>query len=206
MSDQASDSGAGQPNTSEADGEQVVQSETPVEEQGNAESAPDQKLPKRVFVNNFPFTTTEEEIQNLFAKCGKIISVKMLTTAQGRPRGIAFVQYETQEHAEEAIKTFNKSEFKGRVLNVEFTTQDDDGVDRFRRKLGRDRSARMRERSPLYDRHGGGYHAYPPPYGGYEYREYYDKYRDSYRQPPYDHGPRYDDRMRYYGRDWGPRY
>lgn len=193
-------------------------SESTENHQDGDAKATEENLPKRVFVNNFPFQTTEDEIRAMFAEVGEIHSIRLLTTPQGRPRGIAFVQYKNQEDADNAIKKFNRHMFNGRPLVVEYTTQDPDGVDRYRRKLGYSKTYsrrdppyhdRPRHDDPYYDRYRyerSDRHNYPPPppYGGY--RD--DRYDDPYRRPPpppsYDRGypPRYphDDRG-YYDRD-----
>jgi RNA recognition motif-containing protein len=71
---------------------------------------------KRLYVGNLPFSATEEEVRNLFAKYGEVHSVSMITDRDtGRPRGFCFIE---MENADAAINELNNKEFGGRNLNV----------------------------------------------------------------------------------------
>jgi len=76
---------------------------------------------KRLFVGNLPFSITEDALRDLFAKAGKVVSVKIITDKfSGRSKGFAFVEFETEEEAAKAIEMYNEQEFEGRkiVVNV----------------------------------------------------------------------------------------
>ena len=73
----------------------------------------------KVFVGNLSFKTNEDEVRELFASCGEIVDcVIPLGREDKRPRGFAFVTFETSESAEKAIKDLNGQEFGGRALKV----------------------------------------------------------------------------------------
>lgn len=75
--------------------------------------------PKKLFVGNLPFSTTEAELQDLFAQYGNIVSVKLITDRMtGRSKGIAFVEYSTEEEATAAIEALNNFELNGRAIVV----------------------------------------------------------------------------------------
>jgi RNA recognition motif-containing protein len=63
---------------------------------------------------------TREELLELFGTVGPVVDVIMpLDKVSGRPRGFAFVEYETQEGAEKAIETLNGKEVAGRAIRVD---------------------------------------------------------------------------------------
>jgi cold-inducible RNA-binding protein len=73
----------------------------------------------KVFVGNLNFNTAREELETLFAQVGTPKDVFMPTEREtGRPRGFAFVEFETEEEAAKAIEKFNGYELGGRALRV----------------------------------------------------------------------------------------
>jgi RNA recognition motif-containing protein len=76
-----------------------------------------------VFVGNLSFDTTREELQALFAEAGEVAEVVVPTDRMsGRPRGFAFVQFASDEHAAAAITKFDGHELGGRKLRVNEAT------------------------------------------------------------------------------------
>lgn len=74
-------------------------------------------MPKKIYVGNLPFSATQDEVQDLFAQYGDVLSVNLITDREtGRPRGFGFVEMETG--AEEAINALHQSDMGGRSLNV----------------------------------------------------------------------------------------
>ncbi len=75
--------------------------------------------PKKLFVGNLPFSTSEEDLQKLFEQSGAVSSVSMpLDRETGRKRGFAFVEMETQAQAEQAVKALNGMTIDGRQIAV----------------------------------------------------------------------------------------
>ena len=73
----------------------------------------------KIFVGNLNFKTTRDEVQQLFAQVGEPRDVFLPTEREtGRPRGFAFVEFETEEQAKSAIERFNGFELGGRALRV----------------------------------------------------------------------------------------
>jgi len=73
----------------------------------------------KLFVGNFSFSTTEADLQALFAPYGNIESVAVVTDRQtGRSRGFGFVEMSDRGEAEKAIEALNGKDFGGRTLNV----------------------------------------------------------------------------------------
>lgn len=83
---------------------------------------------KKIYVGNLPFSATEDEVRDLFAEYGEVVSAKLITDREtGRPRGFGFVEM-SAEHADEAIKALDGKDFGGRSLRVnEARPRRDDG-------------------------------------------------------------------------------
>ncbi len=76
-------------------------------------------MSRKLFVGNLPFTTGENELQDLFAQAGTIESVRVMRDmATGRARGFAFVEMQSEEEARTAIDRFNGVDLGGRALVV----------------------------------------------------------------------------------------
>jgi cold-inducible RNA-binding protein len=74
-------------------------------------------MPKKLFVGNLSFTSTEDAIRTLFSQHGEVLSVKIPTDqATGRPRGFCFVE---MENADEAMSKLNNTDFEGRTIKVD---------------------------------------------------------------------------------------
>jgi RNA recognition motif-containing protein len=72
-----------------------------------------------LFVSNFPFTTTEDELRGAFEAIGAIKSVRIIVDRDtGRSRGFAFVEVADAGVADAAIEQLNETEFRGRRLVV----------------------------------------------------------------------------------------
>ncbi|HWG50696.1 MAG TPA: RNA-binding protein [Candidatus Acidoferrales bacterium] len=73
----------------------------------------------KLFVGNFSFSTTEEDLRALFAPYGSIDSVAVVTDrTTGRSRGFGFVEMPDRGQAEKAIEALNGKEVDGRTLNI----------------------------------------------------------------------------------------
>jgi cold-inducible RNA-binding protein len=76
-------------------------------------------MARKLYVGNFPYTTNEQDLQDLFATAGNVDSVNVMRDmATGRARGFAFVEMATDEEAQQAISMLNDRDFGGRNLTV----------------------------------------------------------------------------------------
>ncbi len=76
-------------------------------------------MASKIFVGNLNFNTTREELEALFSQVAQPKDVFMPTEREtGRPRGFAFIEYETDEQAQQAMEKFNGYELGGRALRV----------------------------------------------------------------------------------------
>jgi RNA recognition motif-containing protein len=74
---------------------------------------------KRIYVGNLPFSTTEADLEALFAQHGTVSSVRVITDREtGRSRGFAFVEMGDPNAADEAIRALNGRDMGGRPLRV----------------------------------------------------------------------------------------
>jgi cold-inducible RNA-binding protein len=97
---------------------------------GHAPSTPDEKprevrvIQTKLFVGNLTFDTTSEQLRELFAPLGEVVSVTVPTDRDtGRPRGFAFVELSTPEQAAAATQRLNGYELDGRALRVNEATE-----------------------------------------------------------------------------------
>lgn len=73
----------------------------------------------RLFVGNLPYDATEAELRELFAPVGALSYVTFpMDRESGRPRGFAFVDFSDRAQADEAIRKFNGTSFKGRTIAI----------------------------------------------------------------------------------------
>ncbi len=73
-----------------------------------------------IYVGNLPFSLNEDELKNLFAQYGEVVSAKVMTDKfTGRSRGFGFVEMSNQEAGQSAIQALNGMEVKGRALRVD---------------------------------------------------------------------------------------
>jgi len=78
-----------------------------------------QNMSNKLYVGNLPFEVVEQDLQELFAAHGDVVSAKVITDREtGRPRGFGFVEMARSEDAQKAIASLDGREFKGRNLKV----------------------------------------------------------------------------------------
>ena len=74
---------------------------------------------KNIFVGNLSFSTTEDELRQIFEPFGQVDRVSIMTDRDtGRSRGFGFVEMASNEDGEKAITALNGSQIGGRTLNV----------------------------------------------------------------------------------------
>ena len=72
---------------------------------------------KNLYVGNLPFTTTEDDLRQLFGQYGTVTKVQVISDREtGRSRGFGFV--EMSSGTDEAIAAMNGAEYGGRRLTV----------------------------------------------------------------------------------------
>ncbi len=75
-------------------------------------------MAQRIYVGNLPFSSSEADVESLFASYGSVLSCALPTDREtGRPRGFGFVEMDEAEAAK-AIQALNGQDFQGRTLTV----------------------------------------------------------------------------------------
>ena len=74
----------------------------------------------RLYVGNLPFSADEDQVRALFEQEGRSVREVTLITDRdtGRPRGFGFVEMNSQDDADAAIRALNGQDFGGRPLTV----------------------------------------------------------------------------------------
>jgi RNA recognition motif-containing protein len=73
----------------------------------------------KLYVGSLPYSTTEQQLTELFSHHGTVQSAKVITDRfTGQSRGFAFVEMATSDEAQKAIAALHGSELGGRTLVV----------------------------------------------------------------------------------------
>jgi RNA recognition motif-containing protein len=73
----------------------------------------------KLYVGNLSYTTTEQNIRELFMQAGNVTSVALIKEpGTQRSKGFAFVEMSTQSEAQKAISMFNGHTLNDRQLTV----------------------------------------------------------------------------------------
>ena len=72
-----------------------------------------------IYVGNLPYSVTDKDLRAAFAEFGEVSSAKVIMERNsGRSKGFGFVEMNSDNEAEEAIKSLDNSDLKGRNLKV----------------------------------------------------------------------------------------
>ncbi|MGH2586846.1 MAG: RNA recognition motif domain-containing protein [Dehalococcoidia bacterium] len=72
-----------------------------------------------LFVGNLPYSVSEETLSDLFSQAGTVVGVRLPTEREtGRPRGFGFVEMESNEDAQNAIRQFDGYRLDNREIRV----------------------------------------------------------------------------------------
>jgi RNA recognition motif-containing protein len=73
---------------------------------------------KKIYVGNLPFSTTDDDLRELFARHGEVSSASVVMDREtGRSRGFGFVEMDTA-NAQTAITALDGRDMGGRALRV----------------------------------------------------------------------------------------
>ena len=73
----------------------------------------------KLYVGNLPFTVTEDELREVFARHGEVQSVNVIMDRDtGRPRGFGFVEMNDSSAADDAMRALDGSDLGGRSIKV----------------------------------------------------------------------------------------
>jgi len=74
-----------------------------------------------VFVGNLAYSTTEDDLRDLFESCGEIKEVRIARDQDGRARGFAHIDFESSSSVGQAIQKAG-TELSGRSIRVDFSS------------------------------------------------------------------------------------
>ena len=73
----------------------------------------------KLYVGNFPWSTTEDDLRNVFEQYVEIRSIKLVMDREtGRSRGFAFIEFADADACQEAMDVENGRDLNGRELKV----------------------------------------------------------------------------------------
>lgn len=76
-------------------------------------------MTSKLYVGNLPFSTTAQDLQDLFAQSGNVTGVDLIFDKfTGRSRGFAFVNMANAEDAKAVVEKFHGYSLDGRNLTV----------------------------------------------------------------------------------------
>ncbi|XP_066861388.1 nuclear cap-binding protein subunit 2 isoform X1 [Anser cygnoides] len=95
------------------------------------------KISSTLYVGNLSFYTTEEQIQELFSKCGDVKRIVMgLDKIKKTPCGFCFVEYYTRADAEHAMRFINGTRLDDRIVRTDWDAGFKEGRQYGRGKTG----------------------------------------------------------------------
>ncbi|XP_070807421.1 squamous cell carcinoma antigen recognized by T-cells 3 [Pituophis catenifer annectens] len=72
----------------------------------------------KLFISGLPFSCTKEELQKLCKAHGKVKDIRMVTNRAGKPKGLAYVEFENEAQASQALLKMDGLTIKGHVIKV----------------------------------------------------------------------------------------
>jgi cold-inducible RNA-binding protein len=73
----------------------------------------------KLFVGGLPFSTTDDELKELFASHGTVASATVVKDRDsGRSKGFGFVEFESDDEGKAAEQALNNSDLGGRTISV----------------------------------------------------------------------------------------
>ncbi len=88
----------------------------------------------KLYVGNLPWSVRKDDLAQLFGQVGQISDVVVITDRNtGRSRGFGFVEYASDQDAQQAIQQFAGYELDGRKLVVNQARAKQERRNHFRR-------------------------------------------------------------------------
>lgn len=73
----------------------------------------------KVYIGNFPYDTTEDDLKNALSPFGTVTYVKIITDREsGRSKGFGFAEFDSPDGMEAAISNLDGKDFNGRTIKV----------------------------------------------------------------------------------------
>ncbi len=76
-------------------------------------------MPRTLYVGNLPWSTTEDELTQLFAAVSTVVSCRIIVDRESnRSRGFGFVEISDDSNLESVVESMNGASVEGRTLVV----------------------------------------------------------------------------------------
>lgn len=76
-------------------------------------------MAKKLYVGNLPYSTTEQELRDMFAEVGEVSDVALITDQySGQSKGFAFVEMTNDDAAQQAIAKYDGTTMGNRQIVV----------------------------------------------------------------------------------------
>ncbi|KAF8809824.1 RNA-binding domain-containing protein [Phlegmacium glaucopus] len=87
-----------------------------------SDGAPRNPPSSTIFVANIPWSATEQELSEVFTEFGEVLAVRIHMNSEGRPRGIAHIDFASQDSAVATVDSAAQEpiHFAGRDLRIDF--------------------------------------------------------------------------------------
>lgn len=73
----------------------------------------------RLYVGNLNYSTTEDELREVFGAHGEVVSVTLIRDREtGRAKGFGFVEFASDDAGRDAIEALDGKQIGGRALKV----------------------------------------------------------------------------------------
>jgi RNA recognition motif-containing protein len=73
----------------------------------------------KLFISNLPFSATKESIQSLFTDKGfKVKDIRLVTQKSGKPKGLAFAEFDDPQEASQAVLKLDGIDVDGHTIKV----------------------------------------------------------------------------------------
>ena len=79
-----------------------------------------------LYVGNLFFEVTAAQLEAEFARYGEITNSRVVTDSRGLSKGFAYLEFATQEAAEQAVREKDQKVFQGRRMAVQFHQRRDE--------------------------------------------------------------------------------
>ncbi|XP_061866396.1 squamous cell carcinoma antigen recognized by T-cells 3 isoform X2 [Colius striatus] len=72
----------------------------------------------KLFISGLPFSCTKEELEDLCKAHGKVKDIRLVTNRAGKPKGLAYVEYENEAEASQAVLKMDGLTVREHVIKV----------------------------------------------------------------------------------------
>lgn len=72
----------------------------------------------KLFISGLPFSCTKEELEEVCKAHGNVKDIRLVTNRAGKPKGLAYVEYENEAQASQAVLKMDGLTVKDHVIKV----------------------------------------------------------------------------------------